>query len=105
MPALRFDSATSTDALAARKFNTIPSPGAIINLWASGATAADNFGFSVGQSEVCVQGTEANIEVAVDVVDVQRDQILFDEVVGPGQMFLPVTATAEMQFLIHIRYL
>lgn len=105
MPTLRFDSATSTDAMANRKFNVIPEGGAVLNLWASGATAGDTFGLSIGDRDICVNGTELNIEVSADVVDTDRDQLIFNEVVGPGQIFLPVTATAECQFLIHLRYM
>jgi len=49
--------------------------------------------------------SEMNIESATDVVDVERDQIVFNEVIPGGQLFLPVTATAEAQFLITLRYL
>lgn len=105
MPSLRFDSATNTDALSNRKFSVVPAGGAILNLWASGATAADTFGISIGDRDIMVTGSEMNIEGAVDVVDVQRDQLVFNELIGGGQLFLPLTATAEEQFLMHLRYL
>jgi len=60
---------------------------------------------SIGDRDIVVNGTEMNIEVAADVIDTDRDQCVFNEVVGPGQLFLPVTVTTEAQFLIHIRYL
>ena len=105
MPILRFDSATTSDALANRKFAVIPAPGAVLNLWASGATAGDTFGLSIGDRDICVNGTEMNIESSADVVDIDRDQLIFNELIGPGQLFLPVTATAEAQFLISLQYL
>ncbi len=105
MPSLRFGTATSTDALANRKFAIVPPGGAIINMWAASVTNGDTFGLSIGDRDIIVNGAEMNIEVSADVIDIQRDQVVFNEVVGPGQLFLPVTVTTEAQFQIHIRYL
>jgi hypothetical protein len=52
-----------------------------------------------------VDGSVLNIEQSADVVDVERDQVVFNELVEGGQIFLPVTVTTEAQFLIHLRYL
>jgi len=98
--------AASTDALANTKFNTIPPGGAILNMWCSCAANGGTFGLAVGNEEIIVQGAEANVEVSADVIDVARDQVVFDEVVGPGQMYLPIPAAGtEFQYQIHIRYL
>jgi len=105
MPSIRFGTTTSTDALANRKFNIVPPGGAILNMWASSVTNGDTFGLSIGDRDIVVNGTEMNIEASADVIDTDRDQCVFNEVVGPGQLFLPVTVTTEAQFLIHIRYL
>jgi hypothetical protein len=105
MPTIRFGTTTSTDALANRKFNIIPQGGAIVNVWASSVTNGDTFGLSIGDRDIVVNGTEMNIEAAADVIDVARDQMVFNEIVGPGQLFLPVTVTTEAQFIIHLRYL
>lgn len=105
MPTLKVTSGTSTNALTGLTFNTIPPGGAIINAWVSGATASDNFGLKIGDREIVTQGTECNIEISADVIDVARDQMVFNEVVGPGELKMPVTATAEVQALFHIRYL
>lgn len=105
MPTIRFGTTTTTDALANRKFNIIPQQGAVVNLWASSVTNGDTFGLSIGDRDIVVNGTEMNIEAAADVIDIHRDQMVFSEVVGPGQLFLPVTVTTEAQFIVHIRYL
>jgi len=98
--------AVTSDALATKKFNVIPQGGAIVNMWAAGATKDDALGLSVGDRDIAVQGTIVNVEAAADVVDVARDQVIFNEVVGPGQLFLPVSAvTAELNYIIHLRYL
>lgn len=105
MPGLRFASATSADALSTRKFSVVPVGGAVLNLWASASTAGDTWGISIGDRDIFVNGSELNIEIAVDVVDVQRDQLAFNELIGGGQLFMPLTTAAEIQALIHLRYL
>lgn len=106
MPTIRTAvSATTTDALSNVKFADIPAGGALVNMWASSATNGDNFGLSIGDRDVVTDGTEINVEASADVIDTDRDQMVFNEAVGGGHLFLPVTVTTEAQFLIHIRYL
>ena len=106
MPSLRFIvSATTTDAMSNRKFNVIPANGAVLNVWGSGATKGDSFGVSVGDRDIMVDGATLSIEESADVISVDRDQLVFNEVVEGGQIFLPVTVTNEAQFLINLRYL
>jgi len=106
MPSLRFRVSTTTpDAMSNRKFNIIPAFGAVLNLWGAGVTGTDSFGISVGDRDIMVDGSLLSIEISADVIDVDRDQLVFNEVVDGGQIFLPVTVTTEAQFLIHLRYL
>ena len=106
MPSLRFIvPATTTDAMANRKFNIIPAGGAILNVWATSVTVTDTWGLSVGDRDVVVNGSVANVTSAAGVCDVERDQVIFNEEVDPGQIFLPATLTTDMNFLIHLRYL
>ena len=106
MPSLRFNvSATTTDALANRKFAVVPAGGAILNVWAATVTVTDTFGLSIGDRDIMVNGSLMNIESSADVVDTDRDQLIFNELVRGGQLFLPVTLTTQAQFLIHLRYL
>jgi len=106
MPTLRFIvPVTTEDALSNRKFNVIPAGGAILNLWGTGVTVTDTFGFSVGDRDIVVGGSVINVTSSAGVVDTDRDQVIFNEVVTGGQMFLPCTLTTDMNFLIHLRYL
>lgn len=107
MPTIRTAvTAATTDALSNVKFADIPASGALINVWASSATNGDTFGLSIGDRDIVVQGTELNVEASADVIDTDRDQVVFNEAVPGGHLYLPVGAvTAEAQFLIHIRYL
>jgi len=106
MPALRFIVPdTTTDAMSNRKFNIIPAGGAILNLWISAVTVTDTWGISVGDRDLVVDGSNANVMASAGVVDIDRDQVLFNEEVDGGQIFLPMTLTTDMNVLIHIRYL
>ena len=104
MPAIkRVNVATTTDALANRKFKVIPPRGALISLFAAGVTAGDTLSLSVGNQEVVVDA-EPNIEASADVVDTDRDAILVNERVPGGELFLPITATTAVNFLLLIDY-
>jgi len=97
--------ATTPDDLANRQFNVVPPGGAIANLWIAGVTTGDTFGFLSGDRVLIVNGSEMNVEISADVIDVSRDQVIFDELVLPGQLFLPLTLTTEVQYLLHLAYL
>lgn len=106
MPSLSFSvTATTTDALSNRKFAVVPVGGALLNLWASCATATDSFGLSIGDRDIIVNGALMNVEAAASVVDIDRDQLIMNELIGGGQLFLPVTLTTRVNFLIILRYL
>jgi len=101
MPSLRFRvSATTPDALATKQFNQIPAGGAILNMWAAGVTTTDSYGLSIGNKIIMVNGSLYNVEIAADVVDNDRDQLIFNELVPQGQLVMPVTVTTEGQFLL-----
>jgi len=95
---------TSADALLGLQFSVVPLGGAVLNFWASGATAADTVGLSIGDKVILVAGSECNIELSADVITVDRDQLIFNEPTPAGQLLLPVVATAEVQFLISLLY-
>jgi len=94
--------ATTANALQNQKFAIIGGNGAVINLWGCGVSATDDIGLSIGSTEILAQGTDINIESSADVIDTDRDQLIFNAVVGPGQLYMPVTVTTEMQFLLSI---
>jgi hypothetical protein len=101
MPTIkRVNVATSTDALQGLKFKVQNSP-ALISLFASCVTATDTISFSVGSREFLVNASP-NIEGSADVVDTDRDQILFQERVPPGEYFIAITATTAVNFILVI---
>lgn len=104
MPTIRKRVATTTtNALSTEKFRYIGGSGAVVNLWAAGVTNSDDIGLSINSRDLIVSGTDINIESSADVIDTDRDQVLYNEVVEPGELYLPVTVTTEMQFLLSIK--
>jgi len=104
-PTIRAAGGTNADIFSNLKFADIPSRGAILNAWAASVTNGDTIGLSVGDRDIVAPGTEVNIEISADVLDTNRDQFVFNEVVGGGHIFVPVVVTTELQVMVHIRYL
>lgn len=105
MPSIRQRvAATTANALSTQKFRIVPPVGALLSLWIAGVTATDNYGLAIGNQDIVVQGTTVNIEASADVIDIDRDQIVFQEPIPGGELFMPVTVTTEAQFLIALRY-
>lgn len=101
MPAIRlFVTATTQDALSDEKFR-VQNRVAAVSIYAASLTEGDVLGFSVGSQEFLV-ASRVNVESATGVIDTDRDLVLLEEIVPPGQYFLPVTLTTNMDVLIII---
>lgn len=102
MPVIkRVVAAATQDALSGLKFKTQSVP-ALVTLAASSATASEDLSFSVDSQEFASQA-EINLESANEVVDMQRDIILFQERVPAGEYFLAIpVVTATVQFSLII---
>lgn len=102
MPTIkRIITAATDDALQGLKFKVQGSP-ALITLAASSATAGEDLSFSVGSQEFC-SACEVNLEVANQVIDMQRDIILQQEAVPAGEYYLRVpTVAADLSFCLII---
>jgi len=93
--------AASEDALSTLKFKTQSSP-ALVSLFASSATAGEDVSFSVDSQEFA-QAAEVNIESGNQVIDMERDAILFNEEVPAGEYFLRIPVVAvDMSFALVI---
>jgi len=100
MPAIKVvNQATAANAANGLQFNTIGPNGAFVTLIASGVTAGDTIGLTVGGQPVIdsVNG-QPNIEISADVGDVSRDLMIEREPVPPGEIFLPVTVTTAINW-------
>jgi len=102
MASRRIDVAAATaDAIANEEIRRVDRPSRV-NLWASCVTNGDSIGLLLNRTEI-MPTDECNIEIAADVIDVSRDQLVFGTVVGPGQLRVPIGAvTTELQFLLSV---
>jgi hypothetical protein len=99
MPAIKLvNQTTNANVLNGLKFQDLLRP-ALISLYASAVTATDRVSYSV-DSEDFLDSAAPNIEASADVVDTDRDQILFQEPVPAGKQFLPITATTAVNVLL-----
>lgn len=93
--------ATSNDTLADQDIRNVPGP-SVVNLWASSVTNGDLVGLRLDATVIMEDG-ECNVEASADVIDVQRDQLIFDTLVGKGTLRIPVpTLTTELQWLLSV---
>jgi len=104
MPAIKVtNQATATNAVDGLKFSRINRP-TRISFFASAVTATDKVSVSVDQTDYMVNANP-NIESSADVCDTKRDQLLYDEPLRTGQLFVAVTATTAVNFLAVLRYM
>ena len=92
-------SATTNDALSDQDIRTVEVP-SVVNLWASAVTVTDTIGLRLDKTVIMDDGTANVSAAALGMVDTDRDQLVFNSVVGPGTLRLPVTVTTSAIFLI-----
>ena len=93
--------ATTNDALSDQDIRNVLDP-SVVNLWASSVTIGDLIGLRMDATIIMDDG-ECNVEASADVIDTNRDQLIFDTVVGEGTLRIPVpTLTTELQFLLSV---
>ncbi len=93
--------AVTNDALSDQDIRTVEGP-SVVNLWAASVTNGDLIGLRLDKTIIMDDG-ECNPEIAADVIDSDRDQLVFNTVVGAGELRVPVpTLTTELQFLISV---
>lgn len=83
--------AGTANALDGLSFQDIPERGAIVTVYATTAVAGGNISYKVGREDY-LDSAQVNIEAAADVIDTDRDAVLFREPVASGKQFLSVNA-------------
>lgn len=92
--------AVTADALSDEDIRLVEVP-SIVNLMVSSVTNGDLCGLRLNKTIIMDNG-EVNT-IAGDIIDADMDRMVFNSVVGPGQLKIPVpTLTTELQFLISV---
>lgn len=91
----------SGDAIADDEIRRVEMPSRV-NLWATCVTKGDKLSLFLNKVEI-YPSDNMNIEAAADVIDTDRDQLVFGAVVGAGQLRVGIAAvTTELQFLLSV---
>jgi len=95
-------SAVTNDALADQDIRTVEVP-SVVNLWAAAVTISDTIGLRLDKTIIMDDGTANVSAAALGLVQVQEDQLVFNAVVGPGTLRVPVSAlTTSLIFIISV---
>ena len=94
-------SATTNDALADQDIRNVEGP-SVVNMWASAVTVTDEIGLRLDKTVIMDDGTANVSAAALGMVDIDRDQLIFDAVVGEGRLRIPVTVTTSLIFVISV---
>ena len=95
-------SATTNDAIADQDIRSVEEP-SVVNLWATSVTVTDLIGLRLDKTIIMDDGT-CNVSAAASgMVDIARDQLVFNTIVGPGLLRLPVpTLTTSLIFVLSV---
>ena len=92
--------AVTNDALANEDIRLVETL-STVNFWASSVTNGDNVGLRLNKTIIMDDG-EVNT-IAGDIISSESDQLVFNTVVGAGQLKVPVPVlNTELQFLISV---
>ena len=95
-------SAVTQDALSDQDIRIVDGP-SIVNLWASAATVTDTIGLRLDKTIIMDDGTANVRAAALGLVNIQDDQLVFNELVGAGQLRIPVsTLTTSLIFILSV---
>lgn len=102
MPSIKISNQGSVaNALNGLRFSKLAAP-SLVSVWLSCVTSTDTVSMSVGDREI-LRLANPNIEIAADVVDTSRDQVLFAEPAeGDQELSMNVVVTTAANFLVLI---
>ena len=94
--------AVTNDALADQDIRTVEVP-SIVNMWATAVTVTDLIGLRLDKTVIMDDGTANVSAAALGMVDTDRDQLVFNTVVGAGTLRVPVPLlTTSLIFIISV---
>lgn len=95
-------SAVSGDVIATENIRRVEQP-SVVNLWASAVTVTDELALFLDKTEIMPAGTANVRAAAVGLVNTDNDQLIFDTVVGAGDLRIPVpTLTTSLILLLSV---
>lgn len=95
-------SAVTADAIATADIRKVRDP-SIVNLYATTVTVTDALGLRLDKTIIMDDGTANVAAAAVGMVDTGRDQLVFDSLVGAGDLRIPVSIlTTSLIFLLSV---
>jgi len=95
-------SAVTNDALSDQDIRTVEVP-SVVNLWATSVTISDTIGLRLDKTIIMDDGTANVTAAALGLVSTNEDQLVFNSVVGPGTLRVPVaTLTTSLIFIISV---
>lgn len=95
-------SAVTGDAISDETIRTVEVP-SVVNMWASAVTVTDQIGLSLDKTEIMAPGTANVSAAALGQVDTDQDQLVFNSIVGPGELRIPVTIlTTSLIFILSV---
>jgi len=95
-------SAVTADALSDQIIRIVEAP-SVVNMWASAVTVTDTIGLFLGKTSIMDEGTANVRAAAVGLVVTSDDQLVFNSVVGAGDLRIPIgLLTTSLIFLISV---
>ncbi len=91
--------ATTNDAISDEDIRTVEVP-SLVSLYASCVTLTDQIGLRLDKTIIIDDGIVNIHAAALSLVNVTDDGLVFETVVGPGQLRIPVTVTTSA--IIHL---
>jgi len=89
--------ATTNDAISAEDIRTVEVP-SLVSLYAGGVTLTDNIGLRLDKTIIMDDGICNIRAAAISIVIMNEDVLVFETVVGPGTLRIPVTVTTSLIF-------
>jgi len=93
--------ATNADALSNEDIRTVL-VASVVSLWAACVTLTDLIGLRLNRT-IILDDSICNIHAAaLSLVNISDDGLVFDHIVGPGELRVPVTVTTSLIFHITV---
>jgi len=95
-------SAVTGDAISAEEIRDVDEP-SVVDMWASCVTVTDEIGLRLGKTIIMDNGTMNIHAAAIGLVNTSDDQLVFNSVVGAGQLRIPVPIlTTSLIFILSV---